>query len=153
MDNDTATILYSADGNSLLGAPVSSTATLYLNGDPLTANYSWALSSCLADADNPESTAVSGQTVTVAALNANADTARAICTATVTAEGAFKDKTYTKAFTVSKTRKGDNAIVYSLVMDQKSIVLDPNAELPATITLSGACYIHNGTQIQPYSYG
>lgn len=155
LDNDTDTILYPAkaadDENGPLGLPVASRATLYLNGDELAASYSWVLTDCLADEADEESTTVAGQTVTVAALLAA--TARAECTATVTAEGAFLGKTYTKVFTVSKTRKGDNAIVYSLVMDQKSIALDPNVETAKTITLSGTCYIHDGNQIQPYSGG
>jgi hypothetical protein len=35
LSNDTDTILYSADGNELLGNSVNSKATLYLNGDNL----------------------------------------------------------------------------------------------------------------------
>lgn len=152
LDNDTATILYPAkpkdDSNGPLGTPVESTATLYLNGNELDATYTWNLEDCSAS-NTATITTVEDKTVTIATLSE--PTARATCTAKVTAKGVFKDKTYTKVFTVSKTRKGDNAIVYSIVMDHSSIAADPNNSNnrnPATI--SGTFYIHNGESIQPF---
>ena len=148
LDNDTDTILYSADGTQLLGVPVTSTATLYLNGDPLAANYNWILFNGLVDAEDMSSTAVGGQTVTVSALLS--DTARAVCTATVTATGPFQGKQYAKAFTVSKVRKGDNAISYSLVMDQQGLPIDPATNEITIVRLSGTCYVHDGNSVQPF---
>ena len=147
LDNDTATILYSADGTTLLGAPVESTATLYLNGDPLAANYSWFLVNCSTEALSSVTTA-DGQTITVAALSANS--ARAVCTATVTAAGPFNGKQYTKAFTISKVKKGDNAVSYSIVMDQQSLVIDPANPAVSSVKLTGTCYVHNGSSVQPF---
>jgi hypothetical protein len=41
LTNDSANLNYSADGTTKIGdASVSTTATLYLNGDPLAAEYS-----------------------------------------------------------------------------------------------------------------
>ena len=148
LDNDTDTILYSADGTQLLGAPVTSTATLYLNGDPLAANYNWVLFDSLIDVEDMSSTTAGGQTITVSALLA--DTARAVCTATVTATGPFQGKQYAKAFTISKTRKGDNAISYSLVMDQQGLPIDPATNEITVVRLSGTCYVHDGNSVQPF---
>lgn len=153
LDNDTDTILYPAkaedDYQGPLGDPVESKATLYLNGDPLEASYSWTLVDCSSDVDATIK-AVTGQEVTVAALSN--DSGRALVTATVLAEGAFKGKVYTKAFTVSKTRKGDNginSIGYSLVVDQPSFSFGA-AEISKPVTITGTCYIHNGDLIQPF---
>lgn len=148
LDNDSDAILYSADGETLLGGPVTSTATLYLNGDPLAANYNWTLINGLADAGDAASTSIGGATVTVAAIVG--DTARAVCIATVTADGPFQGKTYTKIFTVSKLKKGDNAIGYSLVMDQQSLILDANSAQVTTVRLTGTCYVHDGNSVQPF---
>ena len=106
LNSDTNTILYTSDGSNLLGAPVSATATLYLNGSELAATYSWELDKC-STSSTTTITKVEGKTVTVAALSA--DTATAVCTATVTAAGAFENLKYQKTFTVSKTYKGDSA--------------------------------------------
>lgn len=152
LDNDTDTILYPAkpedDINGPLGAPVKSKATLYLNGDELDATYSWILEDCSASVTEDITTVTNNQTITVAALKD--DTARAICTATVTAEGAFKGKIYEKAFTVSKTRKGDNAVTYSLVLNYSSISVNPNFGTKVPEKLVGTWYIHDGENIQPF---
>lgn len=153
LDNDTDTILYPAkaedDYQGPLGDPVKSKAILYLNGDPLEASYSWTLVGCSSDLD-ATIIAVEGQEVTVAALSE--DSGRALVTATVLAEGAFKGKVYSKTFTVSKTRKGDNginSIGYSLVVDQPSFSFGA-AEISKPVTITGTCYIHNGNLIQPF---
>lgn len=146
LDNDTDTILYSSDGTELLGAPVSSNATLYLNGDELAASYTWTLVDCFASATE-DITDVNSQTITVARLSDA--TAKAVCTARVIADSVFKEKEYTKAFTISKTRKGDNAIVYSLVLDQSSIELNPNISESTSTNLTGTCFKHDGDSIQP----
>lgn len=136
LSNDTATILYSASGTTLLGDPVSSTATLYLNGDPLPladVTYSWTLTDC----GVKTGTTTSGQTITIATLSAN--TAKATCTAKVTAAGVFQNKEYTKAFTVSKTRKGDTGQASTSYWLNCSAVVHSGADhlaSPSTITVT-----------------
>ena len=153
LDNDTDTILYPAsaadDYQGPLGDPVKSKATLYLNGDPLEASYSWTFVGCAADFDGTI-TSATGQEVTVTSLSD--DSGRALVSATVLADGAFKGKVYSKAFTVSKVRKGDNginSIGYSLVVDQPTLSFGA-AEISKAVTLTGTCYIHNGNLIQPF---
>lgn len=179
LDNDTDTILYPAkpeddlvdsiefidtDGTKKyiglpLGAPVKSKATLYLNGDAFAntdVEYTWKLTNCVTDIDlNDTATTVTGQEVTVAAFttedNGNvAALGRATCTAKILAAGPFQNKLYTKVFTVSKTRKGDNAVVYSLAMDHADIILDPNTSTLDPKILTGICQTHDGNSIQPY---
>jgi hypothetical protein len=155
LSNDTDTILYPAksidDSKGPLGEPVESEASLYLNGDVFAAsdvNYSWIFADCTGTYETSKAT--------VTEIAVNKTTGRAICTAKVLTEGPFKNKTYTKTFTVSKTRKGDNAIVYSIVSDHPSIKLDPNTnQLDITNTagesiLTGTCYTHDGSSIQPF---
>lgn len=179
LDNDTDTLLYpakpeddlvdaieftDADGTTKyigipLGSPVHSKATLYLNGDAFAAKdveYTWSLSNCITDIDLEDAaTTVEGQEVTVAAFTTEengkvAAIGRATCTAKIVAEGPFQNKRYTKVFTVSKTRKGDNAIVYSLVMDHADIILDPNTDTLDPKVLTGTCQTHDGNTVQPY---
>jgi hypothetical protein len=144
LSNDTATILYSASGTTLLGDPVSSTATLYLNGDPLPATsvkYSWAVTDC----GVKTGTTTSGQTITIATLSAN--TAKATCTAKVTADGAFKNKEYTKAFTISKTRKGDNGQASTSYWLNCSAVVHSGADFAApAITVTPMKQVGTGTE-------
>ena len=149
LDNDSATILYSADGTVLKGTPVSSTATVYLSGDELAATYDWILENCSADASTTVTT-MTGPTVTVAALSAAA--AKATCTATVTAEGPYKNKTYIKVFSVTKNLQGEDgadAIDYLLKIDQTNIVFDPSSNTTSPTTLTGTCYISIGENTQP----
>lgn len=179
LDNDTDTLLYpakpeddlvdaieftDADGTTKyigipLGSPVRSKATLYLNGDAFATTdveYTWSLSNCITDIDLEDAaTTVEGQEVTVAAFTAEEDgkvaaIGRATCTAKIIAEGPFQNKRYTKVFTVSKTRKGDNAVVYSLVMDHADIILDPNTNILDPKILTGTCQTHDGNTVQPY---
>ena len=161
LSNDTGDLAYLADGTTKLGPPntVSSTATIYLNGQIVTegVSYTWNIpTGNTAEQtyvyDVVETDICIGSKIEVSELAAT--TNEFICTATINNPAIYKEPVIlTKVFTVSKKIKGDNAVVYSLVMDQKSITLDPNIESSKNVTLSGTCYIHDGNQIQPYSGG
>lgn len=177
LDNDTATILYPAkaaddlievvadDGtktyfNNPLGVPVKSKATLYINGEAFAdsdVEYNWVLTDCVTDIDAEDAATVVEKTseVTVAAFaikedNTVASFGKATCTATVLAEGPYEGKRYKKTFTVSKTRKGNNAVVYKVHPDTGTIILDPNTGKIAPEVLEGICTVHDGDNTQPY---
>lgn len=161
LSNDTGDLAYSADGTTPLDPTntASSTATIYLNGQIVTegVNYTWDIptgnTAEQTDVyDVVETDVCIGSKIEVSELAAT--TNKFICTATINNPAIYKEPVIlTKVFTVSKKIKGDNAVVYSLVMDQKSITLDPNVESSKNVTLSGICYVHDGNQIQPYNGG
>ena len=138
LSNDTDVILYSADGSKVLGAPVSSTAGLYLNGELLPASkvsYSWTCNNCVSGVTNNATIEISSLTAT---------NATAICTAI------YDGASYSKTFSLSKTLKGDNAISYSIVADHSSIKVNPNTGSITPTSLSVSFFIHNGDNIQPF---
>lgn len=138
LSNDTDVILYSADGSEVLGAPVSSTAGLYLNGELLPASevsYSWTCNNCVSGATNNATIEISSLTAT---------NATAICTAT------YDGASYSKTFSISKTLKGDNAISYSIVAGHSSIKVNPNTGSITPTSLSVSFFIHNGDNVQPF---
>lgn len=112
LSNDTAILSYKNSSQKVLDSDVvATTATLYLNGDPLAATYSWTFSSCtgVTSTDN-----FLNDTATISALATNSNSATATVTARVTENGAFKDKTYTKDFKITKVLKGIDANSYWL---------------------------------------
>lgn len=119
LSKETEVILYTANGLRKLGSDVTTTATLYLNGEILEADYEWELVDCegevLIDGENE----THPETIVITGVGDNITrTGSATCTATVTADGPFKDKTYSKDFTVTQTRVGDDgndATAYWLV--------------------------------------
>ena len=161
LSNDTGDLAYSANGTTKLNSTntTSSIATIYLNGQVVTdgVSYSWDI-----PAENTatetnlydlvETDVCIGNKIEVSGLAAN--TNEFTCTATINNPAIYKEPVVlTKVFTVSKKLKGDNSVVYSLVMDQSSISLDPNENTTGNITttLTGTCYKHDGNTVSPLS--
>ena len=109
-------ILYTADGERKLGDDVSCTASLYVNGDVLDATFSWEWDTeyCSGKYGVDENGDTDTATVIITGVTNKTRTGKAICTAHVTKEGAFKDKEYKKEFAVTQTRVGENATSYWL---------------------------------------
>ena len=116
LSKDTDVILYTADGTKKLGDNVQSTAELYVNGDVLDATYSWSWdpSRCTCSYPVDENDQPVTNSIVVSAVNSDTRTGTITCAATVTKEGPFFGKTYTKDFTVTQTRVGENATSYWL---------------------------------------
>ena len=112
---DTDVILYTADGAIKLGDDVENTAELYVNGDILPAEFTWSWDPALCTCDYASETNPDSKTIIVTGVNSDSRTGTATCTAIVTKEGPFFEKSYTKDFTVTQTRVGENATSYWLV--------------------------------------
>lgn len=109
-------ILYTADGERKLGDDVSCTASLYVNGDVLDATFDWKWDEdyCSGNYGVDENGDPDTATVIITGVTNKTRTGKAICTAHVIKDGAFKDKEYKKEFAVTQTRVGENATSYWL---------------------------------------
>ena len=101
LTNDSATLAYSSDGSTKIGTDtVSSTATLYLNGEPIpTTNgveYNWN--------NNINTDIVEQATIEVETVSNNKTINSVIWTCTATYDGG----TYTKTFTITKALRGND---------------------------------------------
>lgn len=113
LSNETDVLLYAANGTDCLTATgVSSTATLYVNGDPLEATYVWEWDPQLCTCEHAvdESGQQLRNTIIVTAVNSTSAPGVVTCTATATLDGPFKGKSYTKDFTVTQTKIGTSII-------------------------------------------
>ena len=141
LTNDSASLNYSADGKTKIGeACVESTASLWLNGEPLYASFEWDVSRFKqgkADQKRSEN-GPEFDTVYVYEISDNSDiySAEATVTATVLAEGPFKGKTYTKNFRVTKSLKGDDgaaAVLYRAHASSEIIAWSGSTPTPSSI--------------------
>ena len=115
LSNDTDVLLYAANGTDCVTkGGVKSTATLYVNGDPLEAEYNWTWDgthcTCDFERDDQGNIVPSKRTIIVTAVNSTDVPGVVTCTATVTLEGPFKGKSYSKEFTVTQTKIGTSII-------------------------------------------
>lgn len=113
LSNEADVLLYAANGTDCLSATgVSSTATLYVNGDPLEATYVWEWDPLLCTCEHAvdEGGQQLQNTIIVTAVNSTSAPGVATCKATVTLDGPFKGKVYSKDFTVTQTKVGTSIV-------------------------------------------
>lgn len=113
LSNEADVLLYAANGTDCLSATgVSSTATLYVNGDPLEATYVWEWDPLLCTCEHAvdEGGQQLQNTIIVTAVNSTSAPGIATCKATVTLDGPFKGKTYSKDFTVTQIKVGTSIV-------------------------------------------
>ena len=127
LSNETDVLLYAANGTDCLTATgVSSTATLYVNGDPLEATYVWEWNPKLCTCEHAvdEDGQQLQNTIIVTAVNSTSAPGVVTCKATVTLDGPFKGKVYSKDFTVTQTKIGTSIIsqetYYALIHNKHS---------------------------------
>lgn len=129
LSNDTDVLLYAANGTDCITKDgVRSTATLYVNGDPLEAEYNWTWDgnrcTCDFERDDQGNIVTSKRTIIVTAVNSADIPGVVTCTATVTLDGPFKGKSYSKDFTVTQTKIGTSIIsqdtYYALIHNKYS---------------------------------
>lgn len=113
LSNEADVLLYAANGTDCLSATgVRSTATLYVNGDPLEATYVWEWDPLLCTCEHAvdEGGQQLQNTIIVTAVNSTSAPGVATCKATVTLDGPFKGKIYSKDFTVTQTKVGTSIV-------------------------------------------
>jgi hypothetical protein len=127
LSNEADVLLYAANGTDCLAtAGVSSTATLYVNGDPLEATYVWEWDPRLCTCEHAvdESGQQLQNTIIVTAVNSTSAPGVVTCKATVTLDGPFKGKVYSKDFTVTQIKIGTSIIsqetYYALIHSRHS---------------------------------
>ena len=127
LSNEADVLLYAANGTDCLAtAGVSSTATLYVNGDPLEATYVWEWNPKLCTCEHAvdEGGQQLQNTIIVTAVNSTSAPGVVTCKATVTLDGPFKGKVYSKDFTVTQTKIGTSIIsqetYYALIHSRHS---------------------------------
>lgn len=107
LSNDSAAIAYTAAGTKVTTSDeVSSTATLYLNGDPVNnVNYFWTLTGCT----KKSTVEYTDQEIIITGLTSN--TATALCEATIDdTNSPYNGLTVSKVFTITKQIKGDDGL-------------------------------------------
>lgn len=98
LTNDRGSLTYNDQDKKLISdETTSTTATLYLNGAPVTATYEWTYNAGTGADDTVGYTlSNSNKTITISHINENINKAEATCRAT------YKGNTYTKIFTIIK---------------------------------------------------
>lgn len=135
LDNDTASLVYDADDTKIGDTIVSSTATLYLNGKPITSgiSYKWTADKCTFEGDDNKAT------IKIKEIEKGAPTATATCKITIGNKGIgkngqFAGKSYEKKFTISKQLKGDPTVSYWIAPSTKIIKINAdNTISPDTV--------------------
>ena len=141
LTNDSASLNYSADGKTKIGeACVESTASLWLNGEPLYASFEWDVSRFKQGkaGQKQSETGPEFDTIYVYEISDDPDiySAEATVTATVLEEGPFKGKQYTKKFRVTKSLKGADgatAVMYKAHVSSETIAWSKTSYTPSSI--------------------
>jgi len=138
LSNDSASIAY--DGNTKLGSDVSSTATVYLNGETVTAtNYKWELSGCTSNGSTNNVTTAS---ITIDGLTADNATATCKVWGITDYPNITSSHPLTKVFTITKQLKGvqgtpgQNTYSISIANDFVTVPADQNNNAAWTTTSS-----------------